>query len=42
MQPKIEAALAFVRRGGQEAVITSLENIEAAVLGSAGTRIAAA
>lgn len=42
MQPKIEAALAFVRRGGREAVITSLENIEAAVLGSAGTRIAAA
>jgi len=39
MQPKIEAATAFVRHGGREAVITSLENIEAAVLGSAGTRI---
>ena len=39
MQPKIEATLAFVRRGGREAVITSLENIEAAVLGSAGTRV---
>jgi len=41
MQPKIEAATAFVRHGGREAAITSLATIEAAVLGSAGTRIAA-
>jgi carbamate kinase len=41
MQPKIEAATAFVRHGGREAVITSLATIEAAVLGSAGTRIRA-
>jgi carbamate kinase len=41
MQPKIEAATAFVRHGGREAVITSLGDIEAAVLGSAGTHIVA-
>jgi carbamate kinase len=41
MQPKIEAVTAFVRHGGREAVITSLEGIEAAVMGSAGTRIIA-
>jgi carbamate kinase len=41
MQPKIEAALAFVRQGGKEAVITSLDAIEDAVRGSAGTRITA-
>jgi carbamate kinase len=41
MQPKIEAALAFVRRGGKEAVITSLDAIEDAVRGCAGTRITA-
>jgi carbamate kinase len=41
MQPKIEAALAFVRRGGKEAVITSLDTIEEALRGLAGTRITA-
>jgi carbamate kinase len=41
MQPKIEAALAFVRQGGKEAVITSLDTIEDAVYGRAGTRIRA-
>ena len=39
LRPKIEAALAFVRRGGKEAVITSLDAIEAAVAGRAGTRL---
>jgi carbamate kinase len=39
MQPKIEAALAFVRHGGREALITSLDAIEDAVAGRAGTRI---
>jgi carbamate kinase len=41
MQPKIEAALAFVRQGGKEAVITALDAIEDAVRGCAGTRITA-
>jgi carbamate kinase len=41
MGPKIEAALAFVRQGGKEAVITSLETIEEALEGRAGTRLSA-
>lgn len=41
MGPKIEAALAFVRQGGRQAVITSLNAIEAAVEGRAGTRLRA-
>ena len=41
MQPKIEAALAFVRQGGQEAIITHLDTIEDAVKGGAGTHIKA-
>lgn len=39
MGPKIEAAVEFIRFGGKRAVIASLDRIEAAVLGSAGTRI---
>ena len=39
MQPKIEAILDFVRRGGKEAAITSLDAIEEAVEGRAGTRV---
>lgn len=39
MQPKIEAALQFVGQGGKEAIVTSLDTIEAAVQGRAGTRI---
>ena len=42
MQPKIEAALQFVRQSGQDAVITSLDAIEDAVRGCAGTRITVA
>jgi carbamate kinase len=41
MLPKIDAALAFVRKGGREAIITALDRIEAALQGSAGTRITA-
>ena len=41
MQPKIEAALQFVRQSGQDAVITSLDTLEDAVEGCAGTRITA-
>lgn len=37
MEPKVEAAIDFVRRGGRKAVITSIENIAAAVEGKAGT-----
>ena len=39
MGPKVEAALRFVEAGGTRAVITSLENIEQAVHGRAGTVI---
>ncbi len=37
MGPKVEAVLRFVETGGKRAVITSLEKIEAAVTGAAGT-----
>jgi carbamate kinase len=37
MGPKIEAAMTFVQHGGQRAVITSVDAIEAAVAGQAGT-----
>lgn len=39
MKPKIEAVIAFLEAGGEEAVITSPENIEAAMRGETGTRI---
>jgi len=39
MGPKIEAAIDFVKRGGSTVVITSLEKAQAAVDGSAGTRV---
>ncbi len=39
MGPKIEAAMQFVRHSGKRAVITSIEAIEAAVRGKAGTEI---
>jgi carbamate kinase len=39
MRPKIEAALHFVERGGEEVVITSPERAAAALEGRAGTRI---
>ena len=41
MQPKIEAAIGFLRSGGKRAVITSLEVIEEAVAGKAGTELIA-
>ena len=40
MRPKVEAAVRFVRDGGKRAVITSIEEIESAVKGQAGTEIA--
>jgi carbamate kinase len=39
MQPKIQAAIEFLRSGGTRAVITSIEGIESAVQGLAGTEI---
>jgi carbamate kinase len=39
MGPKVAAAIQFVEQGGQRAVITSLEHIEAAVTGNFGTVI---
>jgi carbamate kinase len=39
MGPKVEAVLRFLRNGGKEAVITSSENLRAAVGGAAGTHI---
>ena len=40
MRPKVEAAIAMARSGG-EAIITSLDGVEAALQGEAGTRIGA-
>jgi carbamate kinase len=42
MGPKIEAALAYLERGGRLAIITSPERIPEALQGMAGTRIAPA
>jgi carbamate kinase len=39
MGPKVEAAVEFVERGGERAVITSLDRIAEAVAGRAGTTI---
>jgi carbamate kinase len=39
MGPKVEACIAFVQGGGNDAVITSIKAIEAAVTGRAGTLI---
>ena len=39
MGPKIEAAIQFLRSGGKKAIITSLDYIESAIKGEAGTEI---
>lgn len=41
MRPKIEAAIDFIERGGEECIITSTEMAAAAVRGEAGTHILA-
>jgi carbamate kinase len=41
MGPKISAALGFLRAGGREAVITSHDHLDQALLGTGGTRIVA-
>jgi len=38
MAPKVEAAIRFVQKGGERAIICSVEEIEAAVAGDAGTQ----
>jgi carbamate kinase len=40
MAPKIEACIEFLEHGGGEAIITSPEHMEEALVGHAGTRIA--
>ena len=42
MGPKVEAAVSFLERGGEQAVITDLERLVPAVDGKAGTRISRA
>jgi len=39
MGPKVESVLRFLQQGGREAIITSSENLRAAVSGLAGTHI---
>ncbi|UCG29848.1 MAG: carbamate kinase, partial [candidate division WOR-3 bacterium] len=39
MGPKIEAAVSFLKSGGQEVIITSLGKAKHAILGEAGTKI---
>jgi len=39
MGPKIEAAVSFLRSGGQEVIITSLSKAQHAILGDEGTKI---
>jgi carbamate kinase len=41
MGPKIQAVVAFLERGGREALITDPENVERALAGETGTRITA-
>jgi carbamate kinase len=41
MRPKVEASVDFVRATGGEALITSPEQLTAALAGRAGTRISA-
>jgi carbamate kinase len=39
MGPKMKAVVQFLERGGQEALITSPENLARALRGETGTRI---
>jgi carbamate kinase len=39
MQPKMEAVVGYLERGGHEAIITNPENMERALAGQTGTRI---
>ena len=42
MGPKIEAAIEFIEKGGEECIITSTEQVAAALDGNAGTHLIAA
>ncbi|MCP4703251.1 MAG: carbamate kinase, partial [candidate division Zixibacteria bacterium] len=39
MGPKVKAAIQFVKNGGKELIITSIENAGKALRGESGTRI---
>lgn len=39
MGPKIKAGINFIRNGGEEVIITSVENVKSALRGKSGTRI---
>ena len=39
MEPKIKAALYFLKHHGKEVIITSIDNIKLAIQKQAGTRI---
>ena len=39
MLPKVQAIIEYLEAGGKEAIITTPENISAALRGEAGTRI---
>ncbi len=39
MGPKIEAAVNFIKGGGKEVIITSIDNAEKAFMGKAGTKV---
>ncbi len=39
MGPKIEAAVSFLKSGGKEVIVTSLDKAKQAILGDAGTKI---
>ncbi|OGF58401.1 MAG: carbamate kinase [Candidatus Fischerbacteria bacterium RBG_13_37_8] len=39
MGPKVEAAIAYIERGGKEAIITSADKLKEALDGTSGTRI---
>ncbi len=39
MGPKIEAALQFIRQGGEKVVVTNIESIDEALAGEGGTTV---
>ena len=41
MAPKIQAVVAFLERGGGEAIITDPQNVERALAGETGTHFTA-
>ena len=39
MEPKIKSALYFLKHHGEKVIITSIDKIEDAIIGKAGTQI---